>query len=83
MKKRLFKAYFPPPVRMNRHVSAIFTSDQPGAHRAFGSTARNRGEGERVSVCVCVCIAVGRQGGREEVEVNGSVTEQPSDQSRR
>lgn len=52
------------PIQMNRLVSALFTTDHPGAHKAFGSAVRNQREGEGE-----------KEGGREEVEVNGSVTE--------
>lgn len=47
---------------MNRPVSAVFTTDHPGEHKAFGSAVRNRGERENTRR-------------REEVEVNGSMTE--------
>lgn len=31
---------------MKRLVSALFTTDHPGAHKAFGSAVRNQREGE-------------------------------------
>lgn len=48
---------------MKRLVSALFTTDHPGAHKAFGSAVRNQREGEGEGE---------KKGG---VEVNGSVTE--------
>lgn len=51
------------PIQMNRLVSAVFPTDHPGAHKAFGSAVRNQRERE------------GEKEGGEEVEVNGSVTE--------
>lgn len=35
------------PVQMNRPVSAVFTTDHPGEHKAFGSAVRNQRERER------------------------------------
>lgn len=35
------------PIQMNRLVSDVFTTDHPGAHKAFGSAVRRKRERER------------------------------------